>query len=119
VPGSAASGHVHRSYREDPGVVHTRPRTVWSAGNRDIYCIDTVYLGVLMTKRLIDVDDDVLEAARRVLGTDTIKDTVNSALRASVQAAERRQRVDVAALKRFAEASRDLLDDDVMADAWR
>ena len=71
-----------------------------------------------MTKRLIDVDDDVLEAARHVLGTDTIKDTVNSALRASVQAAER-QRVDVAALKRFAEASRDLLDDDAMTDAWR
>jgi Arc/MetJ family transcription regulator len=119
VPESAASGRVQRSYREDPGVVHTRPQTVWSAGNRDIYCTDAVYLGVLMTKRLIDVDDDVLEAARRVLGTDTIKDTVNSALRASVQAAERRQRVDVAALKRFAEASRDLLDDDVMADAWR
>ena len=65
------------------------------------------------------MDDEVLEAARRVLGTDTIKDTVNSALRASVQAAERRQRVDAAALERFAKASRDLLDDDVMAGAWR
>jgi Arc/MetJ family transcription regulator len=72
-----------------------------------------------MTKRLIDVDDEVLEAARQVLGTETIKDTVNSALRASVQTAERQQRVNVAALKRFAEASRDLLDDEVMADAWR
>jgi Arc/MetJ family transcription regulator len=72
-----------------------------------------------MTKRLIDVDDDILEAARRVLGTTTIKDTVNSALRESVQAAERRQRVDAAALQRFAAASRDLLDEGVMADAWR
>lgn len=72
-----------------------------------------------MTKRLIDVEDEVLEAARRVLGTATIKDTVNTALRATVQAAERRQRVDVAALRRFAAASRDLLDEDVMADAWR
>jgi len=72
-----------------------------------------------MTKRLIDVEDEVLEAARRVLGTGTIKDTVNTALRATVQAAERRERVDAAALKRFAEASRDLLDEDVMADAWR
>jgi Arc/MetJ family transcription regulator len=71
-----------------------------------------------MTKRLIDVDDEALEAARRVLGTDTMKDTVNAALRASVQAAERRH-VDVAALQRFAAASRDLRDDDVMADAWR
>jgi Arc/MetJ family transcription regulator len=72
-----------------------------------------------MMKRRIDVDDSDLEAARRVLGTDTIKDAVNSALRASVQAAERRQRLDAAALKRFAEASRDLLDEDVIADAWR
>jgi Arc/MetJ family transcription regulator len=72
-----------------------------------------------MTKRLIDVDDEALDAARRVLGTETMKDTVNAALRASVQAAERRQRVDVAALQRFAAASRDLRDDDVMADAWR
>lgn len=88
--------------------------------------LDAAYIGrrsyireSAMTKRLIDVDDEVLEAARQVLGTETIKDTVNSALRASVQAAERRQRVDVAALKRFAEASRDLLDGEVMADAWR
>lgn len=72
-----------------------------------------------MTKRLIDVEDDALDAARRVLGTATIKDTVNTALRESVRAAERRERVDVAALKRFADASRDLLDEDVMADAWR
>jgi Arc/MetJ family transcription regulator len=72
-----------------------------------------------MTKRFIDVDDDILEAARRVLGTLTIKDTVNSALRESVQAAERRQRADAAALQRFAAASRDLLDEGVMADAWR
>jgi len=48
-----------------------------------------------------------------------LKDTVNAALRAGVQAAERRQHVDTAALKRFADASRDLRDDDVMADAWR
>ena len=72
-----------------------------------------------MTKRLIDVEDDALDAARRVLGTETIKDTVNTALRASVQAVERRERLDVAALKRFADASRDLLDEDVMADARR
>jgi Arc/MetJ family transcription regulator len=34
-----------------------------------------------VTKRLIDVDDDVLDAARAHLGTRTIKDTVNEALR--------------------------------------
>jgi len=36
-----------------------------------------------MTKRLIDVDDDALDAARAQLGTRTIKDTVNEALRSA------------------------------------
>lgn len=34
-----------------------------------------------MVKRLVDIDDDALEAARAVLGTDTIKATVNESLR--------------------------------------
>lgn len=34
-----------------------------------------------MTKRLVDIDDEVLSAARMELGTDTIKDTVDQALR--------------------------------------
>ncbi|HSH62139.1 MAG TPA: hypothetical protein VK988_21315 [Acidimicrobiales bacterium] len=34
-----------------------------------------------MAKRLVDIDDDALSAARAHLGTDTIKDTVNQALR--------------------------------------
>jgi Arc/MetJ family transcription regulator len=33
-----------------------------------------------MTKRLVDIDDDKLEKARELLGTSTIKDTVNAAL---------------------------------------
>ena len=32
-------------------------------------------------KRLVDIDDDLLERARTIAGTDTIKDTVNLALR--------------------------------------
>jgi Arc/MetJ family transcription regulator len=78
-----------------------------------------IYTVVDMTKRLVDIEDETLEAAQRVLGTSTIKDTVNTALRESVRAAERRQHVDVEALKRFAEAAKDLADEDVMADAWR
>jgi len=31
-------------------------------------------------KRLVDIDDDLLEWARSIVGTDTIKDTVNTAL---------------------------------------
>lgn len=38
-----------------------------------------------MTKRLIDVDDDALDAARAKLGTKTIKDTVNEALRTAAR----------------------------------
>jgi Arc/MetJ family transcription regulator len=34
-----------------------------------------------MTKRLIDIDEDALDAARSQLGTATIKATVNEALR--------------------------------------
>jgi hypothetical protein len=33
-----------------------------------------------MTKRLVDIDDRALRAARTQLGTKTIKDTVNQAL---------------------------------------
>jgi len=34
-----------------------------------------------MAKHLVDIDDDALRAARAELGTATIKDTVNEALR--------------------------------------
>lgn len=34
-----------------------------------------------MTKRLVDIDDDLLERARSAAGTDTIKATVDTALR--------------------------------------
>jgi Arc/MetJ family transcription regulator len=35
-----------------------------------------------MTKRLVDIDDTALRAAQAELGTATIKETVNTALRA-------------------------------------
>ena len=34
-----------------------------------------------MTKHLVDIDDNTLGAARAELGTTTLKDTVNEALR--------------------------------------
>lgn len=34
-----------------------------------------------MAKHLVDIDEDALDDARRELGTHTIKDTVNLALR--------------------------------------
>lgn len=64
-----------------------------------------------MTKRLIDVDDDALAAARAKLGTRTIKDTVNEALRSAAR--DRRAELD-SALTTLAEAD---LDD--RSTAWR
>ena len=64
-----------------------------------------------MTKRLIDVDDDALDAARAELGTRTIKDTVNEALR---RAARRRSAELTSALNALADVD---LDD--RSAAWR
>lgn len=64
-----------------------------------------------MSKHLVDIDDAALGAARAELGTRTIKDTVNEALRLAT--GERTIRVHHA-LDLLAAA--DLLDRD---DAWR
>lgn len=42
------------------------------------------YIFLVVTKRLVDIDDDLLDAARGWLGTTTIKDTVGQALRLAV-----------------------------------
>ena len=47
-----------------------------------------------MTKHLVDLDDAALSAARAELGTTTIKDTVNEALRRAT--AERAERIRTA-----------------------
>lgn len=64
-----------------------------------------------MAKHLVDLDETALSAARVELGTTTIKDTINEALRRSTT---RRERRVAAALDLLAEAS---LDD--RSDAWR
>lgn len=64
-----------------------------------------------MGKHLVDIDEEVLSAARAELGTATIKDTVNEALR--VAATGRDPRV-TEALEVLAKA--DLVD---RAEAWR
>jgi Arc/MetJ family transcription regulator len=68
-----------------------------------------------MAKRLVDIDDPLLHAARRALGTSTMKDTVNRALEEVVRAARRRQHV--ARLARG--QGLDLADPEVMSRAWR
>ncbi len=64
-----------------------------------------------MAKHLIDLDERALGAARVELGTTTIKDTVNEALR---RATALRERQVAAALDVLADAR---LDD--RSDAWR
>jgi Arc/MetJ family transcription regulator len=64
-----------------------------------------------MSKHLVDIDERALSAARAELGTATIKDTVNTALR--VVAAERNPRI-TKALDVLANV--DLVDRD---DAWQ
>jgi Arc/MetJ family transcription regulator len=70
-----------------------------------------VYTGGGMGKHLVDLDEDSLSAARAELGTQTIRDTVNEALRQATSG--RRQRV-VAALDALATAPAE-----DRADAWR
>jgi Arc/MetJ family transcription regulator len=43
-----------------------------------------------MTKRLVDIDDHALAAAKAELGTTTLKETVNEALRRVAPARSRR-----------------------------
>ena len=68
-----------------------------------------------MVKRLVDIDDGALERARRVLGTGTMKDTVNRALQEVIDLDRRRRFL----ARVIASDGLDLDDDEVMDDAWR
>lgn len=68
-----------------------------------------------MTKRLIDVDDTLLEQARSALGTRTMKDTVNHALDEVVRGQMRRRHAE----RLLAMDGLDLADEGVMSRAWR
>jgi Arc/MetJ family transcription regulator len=48
---------------------------------RCIYAEQEVYTVQTVSKHLVDIDDDALGAARAQLGTGSIKETVNEALR--------------------------------------
>ena len=67
-----------------------------------------------MTKRLIDVDDDQLEAVRALLGTGTLKATVASALDELLALDQRRR----ALLAERGIDPGDLADPDARRAAW-
>jgi Arc/MetJ family transcription regulator len=68
-----------------------------------------------MSKRLVDIDDDLLREAATVLDAKTMKETVNAALEAVVLAAHRRRH----AARLASMQGLDLDDPKVMAGAWR
>ncbi|MDI1464487.1 type II toxin-antitoxin system VapB family antitoxin [Catellatospora sp. KI3] len=56
-----------------------------------------------MAKTLVDVDEDLLAEATAALGTNTKKDTVNSALRLAVEASRERREQALAELQAIAD----------------
>ena len=68
-----------------------------------------------MRKTSVDIDDHLLDQARGLLGTSSIKETVDRALREVVRGAARRQ--EISALANM--DGLDLADEQVMAGAWR
>ncbi len=68
-----------------------------------------------MTKRLIDVDDDKLETVKMLLGTATLKATVNAALDEVLALDQRRQAL---LAERGVDLS-ELADPDGRRAAWR
>jgi Arc/MetJ family transcription regulator len=68
-------------------------------------------------KTVIDLDTELVEAASRVLGTKTKKDTIHAALSAAIEAEKRRQERRRRLLN--STGSPDLGDHEIMSNAWR
>jgi len=68
-----------------------------------------------VTKRLVDIDDDLLEEVTRILGTTSMKETVNQALEEVVKLAHRREHI----LRLRTKEGLDLDEVAEMAKAWR
>jgi Arc/MetJ family transcription regulator len=68
-----------------------------------------------VTKRLVDLDDADVAAAREALGTKTLKDTVTKALKEASASAARRREVE----RLVGGSMRALADKDERARVWR
>lgn len=84
-------------------------------GAKYILILTVVYGGSGMTKRLIDLDDELLARAQRELGTSGVSDTVRLALQQATAAAARARQVDWLADGGMAE----LTDSEARATIWR
>ena len=67
-----------------------------------------------MSKTSVDIDNELLEQARSLLGTSSIKETIHCALREIVRAEARRQEVEALVTM----DGLDLADGEVMGNAW-
>ena len=68
-----------------------------------------------MRKTTVDIDENLLEQARRVLGTSSVGETIEGALREVLRGDARRQEI-----RALAEMDGlDLANKDVIAKAWR
>ena len=68
-----------------------------------------------MTKRLVDIDDGLLDQARELIGAATIKEAVNTSLRELINAELRRIHLQ----RLVTGEGTDLADDRIMSQAWR
>ena len=68
-----------------------------------------------MSKRLVDIDDELLQEASDILGASTMKETVNRALESVVLVARRRRHAE----RLETMEGLDLDDPKVMSGAWR
>ena len=68
-----------------------------------------------MTKTSVEIDENLVEQARRVLGTSSIEETIDAALREVLRGDARRQ--EIMALAEM--DGLDLANEDVIAKAWR
>lgn len=70
---------------------------------------------MIVTKRLVDIDDDLLEEVRSLTGASTMKEAVNGALQHVVDFELRLEHVR----RLMTQEGLDLADEQVMRDAWR
>ena len=71
-----------------------------------------------LTKRLVEIDDEILTAARDAAGSSTIRATVQAGLERLVADARRREELLRNGWSLIGDALTDLHDEDVMRDAW-
>ncbi len=66
-------------------------------------------------KTSVEINEDLLTSVQRILSTATLKDTIERAFQEIVRAEARREEVEALSILR----GMDLLDEEVMAGAWR